>query len=203
MNFPTLSEEEIAARNAEAEAKAKAERAVTIMAKAGIPARLKQPIEPTGSGWLKLEARLKARAGSGFIIALCGPRGTGKSQLAGSLARFCASEGRSVIYKTAMGIFLEIKATFGGKGDTEAILSGLAAPKLLIIDEAQERAETAWEDQLLGHLIDRRYGAMRDTLLISNQTKDEFKESIGASVSSRIVETGGIAVCDWPSYRTK
>ncbi len=199
--FQILSEEEMAKRTAEAEAEANREAAAKIIANAGLPERLKRALTPIGDGWLKVDGRLKARAGSGFIIALCGPRGTGKTQLAGSLARFCAGSGRSVIYKTAMSIFLDIQATFGGKGSTEKVLSALTAPKVLIIDEAQERGETPWEDRLLGHLIDRRYGAMRDTLLLSNQTKVEFLKSIGDSVASRIVETGGIAVCDWPSYR--
>jgi DNA replication protein DnaC len=65
----------------------------------------------------------------------------------------------------------------------------------------QERGETPWEDRLLTHLIDRRYASEKDTLLITNQSKESFIQSIGPSAASRIVEVGGIVTCDWPSYR--
>lgn len=172
-----------------------------ILSKAGLPKRHLMPFIPSGDGWLKIEERLKARRGSGFIIALCGPRGTGKTQLATSLAREAASHGKGSMYQTAMGFFLDIKESFDGKRSEKDVIARYCATALLILDEMQERGETAWEDRLLTHLIDRRYGAEKDTLLITNQTKESFLQSIGESVASRISETGGIAVCNWPSFR--
>ena len=72
-----------------------------------------------------------------------------------------------------------------------------------MLDELQERGETPWEDRLLTHVIDRRYAAEKDTLLITNHSKEKFLESIGESVASRLVETGGIVNCSWASYRVK
>jgi len=102
-----------------------------------------------------------------------------------------------------MGFFLDLKAGYRDKGAAEKqVIEQYCTPSLLILDEVQERGETPWEDRILGHLIDRRYGAQKDTLLISNQTKENFLSSIGESAASRIRETGGMIICDWESYRS-
>ena len=74
-------------------------------------------------------------------------------------------------------------------------------PQLLVIDEAQERGESDWESRMLTHVVDKRYFLQRDTLLISNLKLDEFKASIGTSICSRLIETGGAILADWPSFR--
>jgi len=173
------------------------------LASSGIPKRHLHAITPSGEGWLKVETRLKARIGSGFIIALCGGRGTGKTQLAASCAREVAILNKKTWYKTAMGFFLDIKESFDGKRSEKEVIDRYCSPSLLILDEMQERGETPWEDRLLTHMIDRRYGDEKDTLLISNQNQEAFLKSVGESISSRISETGGVALCNWPSYRTK
>ncbi len=173
-----------------------------IIEKANFPARHLIDLEPEGDGWKKLSSRLASKAGSGFIIGITGARGTGKTLLGAVLARHEAKKKRSSKYQTAMGFFLDVKEAFDGKLSEKAVIESYIKPKLLIIDEMQERGQTQWEDRLLTHLIDRRYGAMHDTLLIGNQTKEEFTKSLGDSIASRIIETGGIAVCNWPSFRT-
>lgn len=102
-----------------------------------------------------------------------------------------------------MEFFLDIKASFraDSKVTEKQVIADYVRPKLLIIDETQERGETRWEDGLLTHMIDRRYREEKDTLLISNQTREAFTESIGPSIASRIIETGGIVLCNWPSFR--
>jgi len=203
LSYPTLSDAEIAAREAEVAAKKAREKAAQYMANANIPERHKDLREFSGEGWLKIQNRLHQRLGSGFIVALVGKRGTGKTQLAVATAKAAADAGKRPFYCTAMGFYIDIKETFRDKSGTEkAVIDRYAQPSLLIIDEVQERGETPWEDRLLTHLIDRRYGAQKDTLLISNQTRENFLLSVGESIASRIIETGGVAVCDWPSYRT-
>lgn len=141
--------------------------------------------------------------GTGFIVALLGGRGVGKTQMAVAACREQAEREKSFLYCTAMDIFLDIKDSFRKGGSERDALKTFIRPALLVIDEVQERGETPWEDRLLTHIIDKRYATERDTLLISNQTKDAFIESIGPSVASRITEAGGIAVFDWASFREK
>jgi DNA replication protein DnaC len=54
---------------------------------------------------------------------------------------------------------------------------------------------------MLTHLIDRRYDSMLPTLLIANLSLGQYERTVPLSVRSRIAETGGVKVCDWPSYR--
>lgn len=198
--FEQTTVDRLVAESAERERRILASKLVE---KSNLPLRHRQPVEPRGEGWLSLLARIQAKAHSGFIIALCGSRGTGKTQLAATIAKSYAKAGKAPLYSTAMGFFLDIKESFEGKRSEKAVLDAYCGPSLLILDELQERGETPWEDRLLTHLIDRRYGALKDTLLITNQNQTTFLEAIGNSVASRIVETGGVAFCDWPSYRTK
>jgi DNA replication protein DnaC len=76
-------------------------------------------------------------------------------------------------------------------------------PDLLVIDEFQERGETAFENRMLNHLLDLRYGDLTDTLLIANLEPEELVESVGESITERLREAGGIIECNWPSFRDR
>jgi DNA replication protein DnaC len=148
----------------------------------------------------------------GGILILHGKRGTGKTQMAAEIARskrfpFDAVNGperkRSAHYQTAMRFFLTVRATFK-KGSTKTeleIIDQMTAPGLLIIDEFQERGETPFEDRLITHLIDARYGACRPTILIANLTKEELGKALGPSIVDRASENGRRIDFTWNSYR--
>lgn len=108
-----------------------------------------------------------------------------------------------VRYTVALGFFLELRSAFGDRDHTERdVLQSYIDPNLIIIDEVQERGNTPWEDRMLTYLIDQRYAAKRDTVLIGNLTPDALAKSLGESIVSRLQECGEIVVCDWPSFRT-
>jgi len=201
--YKGLSEEELAEREAKQSAKEARIRAQAILAEAKLPVRNLEKFESKHPKWDRIDTRLKARLGDGFIIALLGPRGTGKTQLGCSLCQTSAERGRKCLYGSAMGFFLDIKESFDGVKSEKAVIDFYVKPHLLVLDEMQERGQSQWEDRLLTHLIDRRYSAKKDTLLLSNQSSKQFEEAMGESVVSRILQTGGIAVCDWESFRTK
>lgn len=140
---------------------------------------------------------------SGGIIALVGGRGTGKTRMAAEVCREYVPH--SPKYMTAMELFLRIRSTYGGASkETEmSVIKDVSDCPLLVLDEIQERGNTEWEDRLLTHIIDQRYGNDKPTILIANLTKKELAGSLGASIVSRLQETGGIIELTGPSHRTK
>lgn len=182
----------------------------------GIPRRHAVGLDSVqpGGEWGARYAALRRQAGSGFLVALLGNRGTGKTQMAARLCEEVADEleskrelGSRVVYPRyvrAMDWFIDIRRAFRPDGPTEAdVLKEYRNPPLLVIDEIHLRGESPWEDRLLANLIDHRYGAVKDTLIISNLTWDAFERSIDPSIVDRIRETGGRVSCDWASFRAK
>jgi len=179
----------------------------------GWPDRYMEPLDsPSGGEWLAGLALSHPVIETGGILIFHGKRGTGKTQMAAELARtkrFPIDAGtkadpkRSAHYQTAMRFFLTVRATFKkGSEKTELdIIDRMTEPGLLVIDELQERGETAFEDRLLTHLIDARYGAKRPTILIANLTKDELGKALGPSIVDRASENGRRIDFTWNSYR--
>jgi DNA replication protein DnaC len=152
--------------------------------------------------WGAAEKKILSKIGSGFFISLIGNRGCGKTQLAVEAIRLSADKGRRARYCTATEFFMEIKATYGTVARSEKdVLNDFTKPSLLVIDEIGQRSESEWENRLLFELLNRRYNALKDTLLISNQSAEEFTKSMGPSLISRMIETGGLMECKWHSYR--
>jgi DNA replication protein DnaC len=151
--------------------------------------------------WMDYFERLMKRVDDGGIIALIGPRGNGKTRLAAEAMRNHSPD--SGTYTTAMGLFLRIRASFGKTSrETEGeVVREMATTRLLILDEVQERGNTAWEDRLLTHILDKRYGAMVPTIVIANLTEAGLIECLGDSIISRLTETGGVISVDGPSHR--
>lgn len=176
----------------------------TIAEKTGVPNRYRAPWErPQDEEWNRTFRRVTACVKSGGIIGLIGNRGTGKTRLACEVMRDQARIlGR---YTTAMGLFLRIRSGYGKKGgESEAdIVREFASAPLLILDELQERGGSEWEDRLLTHVLDARYGDMKPTILIANLTRQALAAQIGDSINSRLTETGGILELTGPSHRTK
>lgn len=141
---------------------------------------------------------------TGFIVMLCGIRGSGKTKMAVSVAKLYAKNEMKSAYYKAIEIFMAIRGTYGGSDLNETeVVKKFIIPSLLIIDEAHERGNSEWEDRMLTYIIDKRYDSLRDTLLISNQKPDECIKSVGQSIASRILETGAIMECNWNSFRVK
>jgi DNA replication protein DnaC len=175
--------------------------------------------EPEGTEWHASFDKAAPVIERGGIAVFHGLRGTGKTRMAGELARTIAfpfdyrrhgtpigspiEKTRTAAYRTAMGFFTEIRSTYAKNSEAteKQVVEALEAYGLLVIDELQERGATAFEDRLLTHLIDKRYGAMLPTILISNQTKDQLFESISPSIADRIAETGIRIEFNWKSFR--
>lgn len=167
-----------------------------------IPARYREEWQrPESETWQQNFIKLKDRLGNNGMMALIGPRGTGKTRLAAEAMRDLAKH--TGFYVTAMDLFLRIRSTYSKKAAESEIevVDSMVRSSLLIIDEIQERSESAWEDRLLTHIIDKRYGAMKPTIVIANLSKAELLQCLGESISSRLTETGAVMTIDGPSHR--
>lgn len=172
-------------------------------ANTGWPAKYFDAIneKPTGLEWLSAFEQAQQTIEDNGILVFYGKRGTGKTRMAAELA---VIKGGSK-YRTAMRFFLEVRATFkkDAKQSELDVLEPMIATRLLILDEVQERGETAFEDRLLTHLIDARYSANRPTILITNLHKQNLAASLGDSIVSRATECGRSIEFNWESYRAK
>lgn len=177
-----------------------------LFVKSECPKRHSRTIDESKSptAWIDERDKIIKALGTGFLYALVGRRGPGKTQMAQQAILWSVGNERPALYTRAMSIFLELRATFGDEHDSElAVIQKHRQPRLLVIDEMQERGETPWEDRMLNHLIDLRYGDMTDTLLIANLKPKALMGSLGESIGDRLGETGGIIECKWPSFRDK
>jgi DNA replication protein DnaC len=153
--------------------------------------------------WAEKLATAQTLVASGATIALVGTRGSGKTQMAVECIREATSGLKSALFTTAMAFFMDVKATFkrDAANDERKVVAGYAMPHLLVVDEIGKRGESEWENNLLFELLNRRYNAIKPTILIDNRTRDEFAAYIGPSLASRISEGGGIIECNWGSFR--
>jgi DNA replication protein DnaC len=154
--------------------------------------------------WYGARRKLEMGINKGGLFALLGNRGTGKTQMSVSLILGATRRLKTARYTTASDLFRELRASFGQSGDGEseqAIMRRLISYDILVIDELHQRSGTAFEENAIVSLIDARYRECRFTLLIANQTREEFSAGVGDSVVSRIHECGECIVCDWPTFR--
>jgi DNA replication protein DnaC len=157
---------------------------------------------------------------NGGIVVAHGKRGTGKTQIAYEIARKAhfqhthfagtVKDGfplqgkiRPCVYIKAMDIFIDLKNGFGRPDEPseKQVINKLVDAAFLVIDEAHVRGETKYEDDKLTHIIDKRYDAMRPTMLITNLEKHEFAAQLSPSIKNRMQEIGGGIECNWASYR--
>ena len=168
-----------------------------------VPKRHKINVDLTQTAmgkWRDMYQKLCGKLGTGFVTALLGTRGNGKTQLAVCLIRAACDAGGSPRYVKAMDLFAAMRSGMKAGQELQA-MEQWRKPSLLVIDEAHERGETDYEHRMLANLIDHRYDAMHDTLLIANQTPEAFAASVSRSIVSRTHEGGETLVCDWPSFR--
>jgi DNA replication protein DnaC len=159
--------------------------------------------------------------GKGAVIALIGPRGLGKTTLAAQFAIETAWRNRieatkedgprfiqHVVYRKTASLLARYKPIFSDFGsiETETLMESLdflcRQQEFLVIDELHECDDMKVKNRLITDIVDRRYSACRDTVIIANQTAEEFAASAGDSIMSRLSEHGCIIPCSWPSYRS-
>ena len=154
--------------------------------------------------WGRTLARLNGKLGVGLFAVLTGRHGSGKTQLGVEMMRHqIHTLGKSALFLSATEFFIEVKATYRpeSKNSEADVLAKYAKPALLVVDEIEKRGASEWENNVLFHLFNKRYNAIKDTLLISNLPERELCQHLGSALVSRLNEAGGVIACDWPRRR--
>lgn len=153
----------------------------------------------TGPAITKAKNLLKLlQSNQGPLIILIGDRGTGKTVMTTWWAGMLGFG----LYTKAFDLFAAVRKTYhdDSKVREHEVLERYRRTDFLVIDEAQERKESDWENTLLTNLIDKRYDALKPTIIIANLKRDALDAALGPSIIRRASETGGIVNCDWPPY---
>lgn len=172
-----------------------------------------QAIDLRGEEWLAAFEEAKKVIANGGFVALLGPRGPGKTQMAAEIARngdypedgpgVNHRHGKTALYRRAMDIFLDLRHANKNhvQSSEKEVLDQLASVGLLVIDEFQERGESEWENRVIKNLIDKRYAAERPTIVIANMKRQDMFAALGESIVDRARENGKSIEFTWPSYR--
>lgn len=141
---------------------------------------------------------------TGTSMMLLGTPGTGKTHLACSVIFEVTRHCHSAYFTTVADFSRAIRATYSPAAkETEGdVLDRFAGYAFLAIDEVGSSSGSDHEKQALFDLINRRYNAVRPTMLLTNLSLEEVREFLGARIMDRLREGGGkVLVLDWESYR--
>lgn len=155
-----------------------------------------------GAGEIKAR-ELAPRLLADGILIVHGLTGRGKTVMAAYWGMRRLEAGKDCgKFLTAHRIFTDMKSAMSLKKDPAAIQKALEKAAFLVIDEAQTRGESPWENAIMDEVVNARYNAMRPTVLIGNFTNlEETQGCLGPRIMDRANECGGVVSCNWPSYR--
>lgn len=146
----------------------------------------------------------KLNRGRGMIIT--GTVGVGKTHLAAAIINEIIKPDNSVnaIYITFSDMIRHIRSAWRDRSvDEQSLITKYASASMLIIDEIGVQFGSDSEMVQMFEVMNKRYGEMLPTVLISNLQMDELCKLLGDRIIDRMREDEGIAVrMDWESNRS-
>lgn len=150
--------------------------------------------------WLDAYHKTIEIMGRQATAILIGDRGPGKTQCAIEVVKQMCRNLKPCMYERMRDLNNYILDMQGENQRSKAIVK-YQKPYLLVLDEVQEKFDTEYSYRTLNLIIDKRYAAMKPTILIANCKDDYLIELLGPSTFERISEDGGAINFDWPSFR--
>ncbi|MDJ6542626.1 ATP-binding protein [Salmonella enterica] len=142
---------------------------------------------------------------AGTSMIMIGNCGTGKNHLAVSMVKnIIRNHLVSVEITDVMRLTRAVKSTWRHNADSteEEVIEHFASLDLLIIDEVGVQFGSPAETTILQEVINTRYESILPTILISNMTFEQLKESIGERIVDRVTDGGRNRLAfGWESYR--
>ncbi|HCE8860335.1 TPA: ATP-binding protein [Klebsiella michiganensis] len=204
------------AQLAEIDAELRALRVADLMDDAGIARRFEEcefeNYRPVNQGASKNLAGCRHYAenwpqvfetGKGLVMT--GNCGTGKNHLAISTAKAIIRNHLARVEITdVMRVMRAVKSTWRHNSETteDSVLERYASLDLLIIDEVGVQFGSASELAILQEIVNARYESVLPTILISNLTFEQLKDSIGERIVDRVTNGGRNRLAfNWESFR--
>ncbi|MES0445035.1 MAG: ATP-binding protein [Desulfobacterales bacterium] len=145
-------------------------------------------------------------AGEVTRMLLIGNCGTGKTMLAaGVIGEMALKKDCKPVYSTATRLIRSIRDSWKTKEQTEqAVMDKFIDADVLVVDELGAGRCSEDDRLILSEILCDRYSADMPTLLISNMTGDQIKESVlDDRAVDRLREGGEVIVMKWQSERRK
>ena len=119
-------------------------------------------------------------------LLLCGPTGTGKTQVSLAIARAAAEKGFGVIYGSSGRLFHQLEREHFGRTDGDT-LEKLSACDLLVIDDLGTEFTSPFYTACLYDLLNTRQLSGMPTVISTNLTLTQIAERYGEAIASRII----------------
>ncbi len=139
----------------------------------------------------------------GTCLIFSGEPGTGKTHLACAIANAVIQQGSAALFTTVSDALRSIKRAYGDASMSELdAINALVEPRLMILDEVGMAYDTDHSKSLIFDLMNKRYEAMRPTILLTNLDAAALRQHLGDRVTDRLREGGGKFVSfNWTSHR--
>ncbi|ATF96846.1 TPA: ATP-binding protein [Citrobacter koseri] len=145
------------------------------------------------------------RLAAGTSMVMTGNCGTGKNHLAVAMTKSIIRNYLARVEITdVMRLTRAVKSTWrhGAESTEDEVIERFASLDLLIIDEVGVQFGSPTEMTILQEIINARYESILPTILISNLTLDQLKETIGERIVDRVTDGGRNRLAfGWESYR--
>jgi DNA replication protein DnaC len=130
------------------------------------------------------EIRKFAENPQGWIV-LVGPVGSGKTHLACAVANYRISMGQSAFYITAAELLDHLRSAYSPSSDIEydELFEQIKNSPLLILDNMNYSATTAWSKGKLDQLLEHRFNGRLPTLITTGMSVEEFSSDYAGHIN--------------------
>jgi DNA replication protein DnaC len=141
---------------------------------------------------------------NGTCMVFTGTPGTGKTHLALGIVKQVISAGYTCRYTRAFELIEAIRATWrrDSKTTEKQILQAFTEVDLLVLDEVGVQYGTESETVELFKVLDTRYLDVKPSIILTNVSRIDLQNYLGARAFDRLKEGGGMFVqFTWESFR--
>lgn len=135
-------------------------------------------------------------------VCLVGPCGVGKTSLGCAVLRAMCQR-RPGAYESALEMSCSVRATYtaGSRRSEKQVLARYKNCEVMVIDDWQWLGEPEARHRIFFDVVDTRYRDCRPTIIIMNAHDRHVAQLLGPQITNRIIGSGEIISCGWPSFR--